>query len=398
MPQIVFLKITLMLMVIFATLGFARNYTVYETPSPKISTVDTKEKTTEPEKATPDSIVIEENKKNKEKESAAKIEEETALVTQPDSEIAEELQKEAVVKQEEEEAISREMQIQETLIEPSVLNQKIREAVINIFCLSGSGSFSYPGSASGVIIDERGIILTNAHIAQYFLLKDYPSPGNIECTIRTGSPAKPEYRGELLFMPTVWVEENKKTLKLKTSYSTGEHDYALIRITESTNSALTLPGTFPFLAVDVGTSRLRHNEPLMLGGYPAGFLSGFSITKDLWLISTVSSIHDIYTFRADTPDVIAVKGAPIAQEGSSGGVFVDFVTGKLLGIITTRTAGETTEERELRALSLHYINHDFEESAGETLESYVAGDIEERALVFKTQISPYLTGLIASEP
>src|SRR3989344_252919 len=55
------------------------------------------------------------------------------------------------------------------------LNEQVRAAVVNILCITGSGGPLNSISGSGVIIDPRGIILTNAHVAQYFLLKNYPT-------------------------------------------------------------------------------------------------------------------------------------------------------------------------------------------------------------------------------
>src|SRR3989344_1157804 len=50
-----------------------------------------------------------------------------------------------------------------------VINERARPTLVNILCGARSGTFR-PISASGVIIDPRGVILTNAHVAQYFLL------------------------------------------------------------------------------------------------------------------------------------------------------------------------------------------------------------------------------------
>ena len=36
------------------------------------------------------------------------------------------------------------------------------------------GRLFNPISGSGVIVDSRGVVLTNAHVGQFFLLHDYP--------------------------------------------------------------------------------------------------------------------------------------------------------------------------------------------------------------------------------
>ena len=66
----------------------------------------------------------------------------------------------------------------------------LRKALVNIICTVSAGTVLRSISGSGVIISSKGVVLTNAHIGQYFLLSDYPSKGNTFCVIRTGSPAK----------------------------------------------------------------------------------------------------------------------------------------------------------------------------------------------------------------
>src|SRR3990167_446782 len=56
----------------------------------------------------------------------------------------------------------------------------LRSALVNIICYAPSGSRLRSISGSGIIVDQKGIILTNAHIAQHFLLADRGVP----CMIR----------------------------------------------------------------------------------------------------------------------------------------------------------------------------------------------------------------------
>ncbi|MBY0293848.1 hypothetical protein K2Q08_00780, partial [Patescibacteria group bacterium] len=60
-----------------------------------------------------------------------------------------------------------------TLLPQSIVNDSARASLVNIFCLTKSGGYLYPISGSGVMITKNGIILTNAHVGQYFLLRDY---------------------------------------------------------------------------------------------------------------------------------------------------------------------------------------------------------------------------------
>src|SRR5581483_7670669 len=75
-------------------------------------------------------------------------------------------------------------------LSPETVNATLRSSLVNILCTTVGGGLFRPISGSGVIIDTRGVILTNAHVAQFFLLKDYPFKNNIQCVVRTGSPAQ----------------------------------------------------------------------------------------------------------------------------------------------------------------------------------------------------------------
>jgi hypothetical protein len=86
-------------------------------------------------------------------------------------------------------------------IASDALNAQTRSALVNILCSVGASGGVHPISGSGVFVDNRGVILTNAHIGQYFLLKDYPVQNNVDCVIRTGGPAQPHYRAKLLYLP-----------------------------------------------------------------------------------------------------------------------------------------------------------------------------------------------------
>ncbi|KKT74656.1 MAG: hypothetical protein UW71_C0017G0009, partial [Parcubacteria group bacterium GW2011_GWB1_44_7] len=96
-------------------------------------------------------------------------------------------------------------------IEPinfSELNEKVRTSIVNIICTTKTGGLFKPISGSGVLIDKKGVILTNAHIGQYLLLKNYMIPDFLTCIIRTGSPAYPRYIADLLYISPRWINEH----------------------------------------------------------------------------------------------------------------------------------------------------------------------------------------------
>ncbi len=276
----------------------------------------------------------------------------------------------------------------------SFLNERVRASLVNIFCLSETGGFFRPVSASGSIIDERGVILTNAHVAQYFLLADNPSVGNIACTIRTGSPARIAYKAELLYLPPAWMNANAQYIVQDTHPATGEDDYALLRITSSARLGESLPDSFLALTLfSFASSTLENTMPILIAGYPAGFLGGITINRELWAATSFTTLGDIFTFKDGdnrTPDFFSLGGVIQAQEGSSGGAVVSAYDGVLLGVITTRTAGATTGERDVHALSIPYIDERHLIHTGKNIIDYLRGDIAETARIFTTETAPKL--------
>src|ERR1700733_12332820 len=84
----------------------------------------------------------------------------------------------------------------ETVPNFAAINTFARTAIVNIFCTANGDELS-PISGTGIIVTSGGLILTNAHVAEYFLLRNYQRPNFLDCVIRTGSPATATYEAEL---------------------------------------------------------------------------------------------------------------------------------------------------------------------------------------------------------
>lgn len=279
-------------------------------------------------------------------------------------------------------------------ISPTFLNERTRASVVNIFCLSQVGGFFRPISGSGVIIDEKGVILTNAHVAQYLLIKDYRQENFFNCVIRTGSPAKNRYRAELLYLSPDWVATNATNILKDNPVATGEEDYALLYITEAVDQGASRPTSFtatsPFVE---NTITIDTDLPVLTAGYPAGFLGGIATNRDLWLSSSFTTINQLFTFKEGgikTIDLFSVDGVIGAQEGSSGGAVVSTANGQLLGIIVTRSAGDTTGQRLLQALTISHIDESLRRQHGEGLATLLAGDVESKVTDFASTTAPIL--------
>lgn len=252
-------------------------------------------------------------------------------------------------------------------------------AIVNIICLPQKGSGRAGVTGTGIIIDPRGVVLTNAHVAQYIALKDYPTKDSLVCSLRTGSPARPAFNAEILYFPKAWAQEHSSEYDTEFATGTGEHDWALLHITET--SPAHTPGKLPIIIPDTRVHAALPNDDLLVTGYPAGFLSSQTIAHDLWMVSTIATLKQLLTFAQYTPDVFSVGGTIVAQGGISGGPAINS-WGRLVGIAVTASDGATTDERDLRFVSLSYIDADVQRETGLTLAQFIAGDPTERAAQF----------------
>src|SRR3989344_2031063 len=197
-----------------------------------------------------------------------------------------------------------------TQVDWSAINQKARRAIVNILCTSRSGGSFEPLSGSGVIIDERGIILTTAHIAQFLLIQNSQGKSLLNCIARTGSPAISAYTLKVLYISPEWLKDNYKNITNQHPTGTGENDFALLEIASSTNPDIVLKKTFDAITVDENEDNIKAGNTVILVGYPAGFLGGIAIQRDLYIVSSVINIGQLFTFKNGTLDIFNLGGSP----------------------------------------------------------------------------------------
>ena len=258
------------------------------------------------------------------------------------------------------------------------INDTARSAIVNILCTTSGGSLR-PISGTGVVIDPKGIILTNAHVAQYVLLSQSPQV-NISCSIRTGNPATARYEPRVIYMPRVWVEEHAKDIKNSRPVGTGEHDYALIYAAAAVGSN-SLPTSFPYLSPDTREAIGFIGDQALVASYPAEFVGGQATYNSLYPSTSITTVRQLLTFGSHSVDVISLGGVIQAQSGSSGGAAVN-AWGRMIGLITTTSEGATTAERDLRAITLSYIDRDILTQTGSGLTATLAGDPSVQAVNF----------------
>jgi hypothetical protein len=270
------------------------------------------------------------------------------------------------------------------------------EALVNIFCTFTTPTTIRTTTGTGFFVHSEGVILTNAHVAQYLLLGATDTLGKAECIVRQGTPAEPRYRADLLYIPPTWVQENARLINVAIPTGTGERDYALLYVTESI-SGEPLPESFA--ALDVKTELLPRSikgTSVVAAGYPATDLFRNGASSPLYSVVADTTISELYTFGSNYADVFSIRGTSVGAEGSSGGPVVD-ATGKAIGMIVTRGDDVTDGPGSLRAITLSHIHRTILEETGFSLERNLSGDLAFRSQIFTNTLAPFLTSLLSQE-
>lgn len=204
----------------------------------------------------------------------------------------------------------------------------------------------------------------------------------------------------LLYLPPTWVVANAANITQDRSAGTGEHDYALLFVTDALRSGEALPETFPFVKPDAYFDDIPLERAVLLAGYPAGFLDGISIQRNLGLISSIATVQRRLTF--DEPpspdlDIISLGGNIIAQEGASGSAVVDTADGTLVGIVVTSTLASTTQARNLNAVTVPHVNRSIIAHTGKSLLEFLAEDPATLVARFREETFPKLKSLLVTE-
>jgi hypothetical protein len=134
------------------------------------------------------------------------------------------------------------------------------------------------------------------------------------------------------------------------------------------------------------------NDQVLAASYPAEFIGGIAAEYDLYPDSSVATIGQLLTFNVGTVDLLSLGGIIEAQSGSSGGSVVN-AWNRLVGIIVTTSEGTSTADRDLRAITLSYIDRDLTVQTGFHLSQLLAGDPAVGVQNFNTRVAPGLINL-----
>jgi hypothetical protein len=277
---------------------------------------------------------------------------------------------------------------------PGVLTKaQYGQAIVNIYCTYKTESYVKISTGTGSVVSETGVILTNAHVAQFLLLENLKDKGTTNCVVRTGTNPSPTYEVKLLYISPKWIQDNATVISQASPKGTGERDYALLYVTKGINDQA-VPAKLPFLPINLSAlTKADLNVEVTIGGYPA---KASEVTTDLKQSIATTTIAEVFTFVAQTPDIFNLRGSSIGNYGISGGPVIN-KSGQTIGLITTKSDDSKLGEGSLNAITMSYIDRTMKEETGFGLPASIKGNLAYRAELFKNTIVPFLTRILEKE-
>lgn len=240
-----------------------------------------------------------------------------------------------------------------------------KQSVVNIFCVSTKGNMVSISTGSGVILNSNGIILTNSHVAENFLIP------NKDCSIRQGEIATDKYKASLVYINESWLKINAGVLFSQGGRGTGENDFALLSI-NSNNDGTAIDSNIPHTNINQeNLTEQSVGKKILVAGYPAGTLGALSLRKFLTFTADVINISNVYTLDGTNVDVFETEPTRVGQHGSSGGGVFDS-NNNLLGLIVS--VNDETGNSKINAISTTYINRAMRNDVGKNLEEFINTD------------------------
>lgn len=275
--------------------------------------------------------------------------------------------------------------------------ESIEDALVNIFCQYQTETHIRTTTGTGFFINSKGVILTNAHVAQFLLLEGTEDViDEAKCVVRTGNPATPKYEAKLLYISPAWILANASLIDDEMPRGTGERDYALLYVSASLDDE-PLPASFPSIRVDTELlSRSVSGRTVIGAGYPAAKLILEGSKTELAPVIVEATIGTLYTFGSNYADIFSISDSLLGEQGASGGPVVEKGQGAI-GLIVTKGDTEKEGEHSLRALTLSYVDRTIVEETGFTLAQNMQGDAAARGKIFQEAIAPFLTELLTKE-
>lgn len=280
--------------------------------------------------------------------------------------------------------------ITDQIIPKSQDELNIEKVLVNIICTEKKGNYITANTGSGVIISSNGVVLTNAHVAQYFLLNK--NPGNYSCALYQENIPTYGYVADILYISPEWIKANPDIIKSKNPRGTGENDFALLYITKNTNPALSKPKSFDFANANT-TYTAKIGDKINVAGFP-GSPSGINdLAHTVGLKKDSTEIKDVFTFGGNKIDIVSTDVTPVAARGASGGGL--FKDSDLIALIVT-TSG-STGNAYINAITTNYINRDLKNNFGISLNDLINRDLQVESQNFWDNYGKDLEKIILAE-
>lgn len=260
-------------------------------------------------------------------------------------------------------------------------------ATVNIYCRIKLGGNTLLTTGTGVFISERGVILTNAHVGQYFLLAQGEGKSKGTCSIRSGSPARDQYSASLLYISPKWIESYTSSVSAKgEGLGSGQRDFALLYVTKAKKGKL--PTQFPTASIaDASTVALfTEGSAVSIIGYPAEKKDFKDIRDDLTILVASSTISGTRSFERPHADILVIAPSLAGQSGVSGAPVSQ--EGKVIALVTTLSNEKAKNLKGIRAITLAYIDRIVRADSGVSLTALFAGDFAERARLTQESLPP----------
>lgn len=260
----------------------------------------------------------------------------------------------------------------------------LADSIVNILCVYETSEYRRTVSGTGFMISKDGAILTNAHVAQFLLLKDIEAVKDVSCTVRVGNEAADTFSAGLLYISPTWLIKHADIITSQDPRGSGENDFALLYLIDQNEQT----PDFPFIPVsfESSTSEIK-GQTVILVGYPSS--EEVSAQEGYSRKIATTTVANIYTFGSGTADIISLDESILGHSGASGGPVINHL-GEAIGVISTKDEGTTM----LNAITTTYINLRMKEETGFDLQSTIQGDLSTRAKLFNETVSPILGGIL----
>lgn len=267
----------------------------------------------------------------------------------------------------------------------------LTDALVNIYCTFTTATHIRTITGTGFFVANTGVILTNAHVAQFLLLDGLEEGTTTSCSVRTGQDLEPTYAVDLLYVPPSWIRKHASLIDDPNPRGSGERDFALLYVTRMLAGDHETINT-PYLPVDTDLlSADARDRVVTIGGYPTS--AGSAEPEQRHATTTIA---DLFTFTSSYADIMYLRGSGIGEHGISGGPVVD-PEGNVIGLISTKGNDAKLGAGSLHAITLSYIDRTIEEETGFGFIQSTKGDLPYRAKLFRKTLVPFLKQFLAAE-